>query len=88
MCFARKCATRRSPPDIDQPVKLCPVPQPRIPLLVGGHARPALRRAARLGDGWISAGSSLEELQEKIGQIEGFRKEFGRTEHPFEPFDG
>jgi len=66
------------------PVKLCPVPEHRIPMLVGGHARPALRRAARLGDGWISAGSSLEELQAMIGEIEGFRREFGRTEGPFE----
>jgi len=66
------------------PVKLCPVPAHRIPLLVGGHARPALRRAARLGDGWVSAGSSLSELQAMIGEIEGFRREFGRTEGPFE----
>jgi probable F420-dependent oxidoreductase len=66
------------------PVKLCPVPEHRIPLLVGGHAKPALRRAARLGDGWISAGSSLEELQDMIGQIEALRQEYGRTERPFE----
>jgi probable F420-dependent oxidoreductase len=66
------------------PVKLCPVPEHRIPMLVGGHARPALRRAARLGDGWISAGSSLEELQAMIGEIEGFRRKFERTEAPFE----
>ena len=65
-------------------VKLCPVPRHHIPLLVGGHARPALRRAARLGDGWVSAGSSLEELRGMIGEIEGFRREFGRTEGPFE----
>lgn len=29
-----------------------PVQKPHIPIIVGGHARPALRRAARLGDGW------------------------------------
>jgi len=29
-----------------------PVQRPHIPVIVGGHARPALRRAARLGDGW------------------------------------
>jgi len=66
------------------PVKLCPVPRHRIPMLVGGHARPALRRAARLGDGWISAGSSLAELRGMIEEIEGFRREFGRAEGPFE----
>ena len=66
------------------PIKLCPVPDHHIPLLVGGHAKPALRRAARLGDGWISAGSSLEDLQRMIGEIEEFRVEFGRDQQPFE----
>jgi len=66
------------------PVKLCPVPGHHIPLLVGGHSRPALRRAARLGDGWISAGSTVRELRDMIGQIEAFRKEFGRDQGPFE----
>ncbi|MBT7720928.1 MAG: LLM class flavin-dependent oxidoreductase, partial [Halieaceae bacterium] len=66
------------------PIKLCPVPDHHIPLLVGGHAKPALRRAARLGDGWISAGSSLQELQSMISQIEGFRKDYGREGGAFE----
>jgi len=32
-----------------------PVQQPHPPLLLGGSAEPALRRAGRLADGWISA---------------------------------
>ena len=66
------------------PLKLCPVPEHHIPLLVGGHAKPALRRAARLGDGWVSAGSSLDELQSMIGQIEEFRKEYQRDTGAFQ----
>jgi probable F420-dependent oxidoreductase len=66
------------------PIKLCPVPDHHIPLLVGGHAKPALRRAAQLGDGWISAGSSLADLQQMIGQIETLRKDCGRDHLPFE----
>ncbi len=66
------------------PIKLCPVPEHKIPLLVGGHAKPALRRAARLGDGWISAGSTVDELRDMIGQIEDFRREYGRESAPFE----
>ena len=66
------------------PIKMTPVPDFHVPLLVGGHAKPALRRAARLGDGWISAGSSMEELKDMIGQIEDFRKEYGRDHIPFE----
>jgi len=66
------------------PIKLCPVPDHHIPLLVGGHAKPALRRAGRIGDGWISAGSSLQELTQMIDQIEEFRKEYGRENIPYE----
>ena len=55
-----------------------------MPLLVGGHAKPALRRAARLGDGWVSAGSSLEELKSMIGQIEEFRKDYERDQGEFQ----
>jgi probable F420-dependent oxidoreductase len=66
------------------PIKICPVPGHKIPMLVGGHSKPALRRAARLGDGWISAGSSLQELQDMISQIEAFRKDYGRDEGDFE----
>ena len=65
-------------------IKLTPVPDHHIPLLVGGHAKPALRRAAQLGDGWISAGSSIADLQRMIGQIETLRKECGRDQIPFE----
>lgn len=37
------------PPDV-----LClPAPASRVPVLVGGHSRAALRRAGRLGDGWL-----------------------------------
>jgi hypothetical protein len=55
-----------------------------VPLLIGGHARPALRRAGRLGDGWIAAGASGEELKVMIDQINEFRKEYERDHLPFE----
>jgi alkanesulfonate monooxygenase SsuD/methylene tetrahydromethanopterin reductase-like flavin-dependent oxidoreductase (luciferase family) len=65
-------------------IKLCPVPSVRPPILVGGHSIPALRRAARLGDGWIAAGGELESIKEMIDKINGFRKEYGRDHLPFE----
>ena len=66
------------------PIKLCPVPTAPVPLLVGGHAKPALRRAGRLGDGWIAAGASADELKTMIDQINEFRKQYQRDHLPFE----
>jgi alkanesulfonate monooxygenase SsuD/methylene tetrahydromethanopterin reductase-like flavin-dependent oxidoreductase (luciferase family) len=38
-----------------------PVQRPGPPIWFGARARPALRRAARIGDGWIGAGSSSSQ---------------------------
>jgi probable F420-dependent oxidoreductase len=66
------------------PIKLCPVPKKPVPLLVGGHADAALKRAARLGDGWVSAGVTLDELRSFKNKIEEYRRQFGRDHLPFE----
>ena len=43
-----------------EPIKISPVPTAPIPMLVGGHSRPAMRRAVTLGDGWMHAGGNAE----------------------------
>ena len=58
-------------------MKLSPVPGTSVPVLVGGHAKPALRRAARLGDGWISANSDYEALRGMIATLNELRIEYG-----------
>ncbi|MCK7513420.1 MAG: LLM class flavin-dependent oxidoreductase [Desulfobacterales bacterium] len=58
-------------------MKLSPVPTAALPILFGGHAVPALRRAARSGDGWISANSDYESLQQLIGKLSELRRDFG-----------
>ena len=71
-------------------MKLSPVPAGPLPILVGGHAVPALRRAAQTGDGWISANSDYESLQQMINKLNELRQEFGtagRTDFEIHAFD-
>jgi probable F420-dependent oxidoreductase len=67
-----------------QPIKMCPTPTEPIPILIGGHAEPALKRAARTGDGWMHAGGDPAELPSYIARLHELRKEYGRDHLPFE----
>lgn len=70
---------------IDVPrLKINPVPDRPVPILVGGHSAPALRRAARLGDGWIHAGGDPAELPSLLDRLGELRAEYGRDTDPFE----
>jgi probable F420-dependent oxidoreductase len=69
--------------DIDS-IKICPVPTEPLPILFGGHSEPMLRRAARIGDGWMHAGSDQETLERLIARIGELRREYGRDREPFE----
>lgn len=66
------------------PVKICPVPTKPVPFLIGGHAEPALKRAARLGDGWMFAGGKQDELLHCLARLKELRAEYGTTDRPFE----
>ena len=63
-------------------IKMCPTPTKPVPILIGGHAEAALKRAARLGDGWMHAGS--DDLEAMIKRINDLRHEYGREREPFE----
>ena len=65
-------------------IKICPVPTQPIPILIGGHSEAALRRAARLGDGWMHAGGDPETLERLLGRLKQLRVECGRGREPFE----
>lgn len=65
-------------------IKLCPTPTQPIPLLIGGHADRALRRAAELGDGWMHAGGDGEELKGYLVKLAEMRRACGRDRDPFE----
>jgi probable F420-dependent oxidoreductase len=66
------------------PIKLNPVPSRPVPILIGGHSDANLRRAARLGDGWIAAGSTTPQLAVMLAKLSGWRAEYGRDDRPFE----
>ena len=62
------------------PLRIRPVPEKPVPILIGGHSKPALRRAARLGDGWASANTDLATLRKLIGELDALRAEHGTAE--------
>ena len=55
-----------------------PAQQPRPPILVGGESKAALRRAARLGDGWLGMGHTFESAADQIGMLRRLRVEYDR----------
>ena len=65
-------------------IQICPVPEERVPILVGGHSAMALERAGRLGDGWIHAGGDPGELARMMSVVEESRRRNGRADLPFE----
>jgi probable F420-dependent oxidoreductase len=83
-----------------QPITFLPKPLQKggIPIYIGGTTPAALRRAGRLGDGWMAhrsnisfdEGSSLtteedyQQLEQQVKTIEQHRKEAGRDHLPFE----
>ena len=47
-----------------------PLQKPGIPIVIGGVSRPAIRRAARLGDGWQPLGMAPEALGQGIATLQ------------------
>lgn len=61
-----------------------PLQKPHPPVWIGGHAPGALRRAVRLGDGWMGAGASRsEDFFREIAQVRRYLAEAGRDEAGF-----
>jgi probable F420-dependent oxidoreductase len=66
------------------PVKIAPVPTEPVPILIGGHGDAALRRAARIGDGWLHGGGPPEHLPGLLARLAEFRRQEGTADRPFE----
>ena len=55
-----------------------------VPIYVGGHSDAGIRRAARLGDGWIGAQSSAEDITDFVARLRTALDDAGRAGEPFE----
>jgi probable F420-dependent oxidoreductase len=65
-------------------IKISPVPETPVPILIGGHADAALRRAARAGDGWMHGGGDPADLPKLLAKLAEFRRAEGTDGKPFE----
>lgn len=63
---------------------MSPVPTEPVPIYIGGHSKPGLRRAAKYGDGWASAMLTSAALLEIVGKLTELRRQYGRDHLPFE----
>lgn len=65
------------------PLEMNPAPSAYIPIWVGGISEAAMRRAARIGDGWVTDLQTSEEILASITKIKTYRREYGRDKLPF-----
>lgn len=66
----------------DAGINPLPVQQP-IPIWFGGHADIVLKRAARMGDGWLPNYRSAEEAQPALGKLEQYLEQAGKDRSKF-----
>jgi len=64
--------------------QMSPAPREPVPIYMGGTSDAAMRRAARLGDGWIGTGQGPDEARALLGRMRALRHEAGRSSASFE----
>ena len=69
------------PPSHQSPT---PLQKPHPPLFFGGESDAALRRIARFGQGWFSAGRAPEEMGEGLARLDGMLAAQGRARDEIE----
>ncbi len=61
-----------------------PHPPAPVPILCGGESEVALRRAARLCDGWVGTAYVWDDAVRYVQKLKELRREYGRDREPFE----
>jgi probable F420-dependent oxidoreductase len=61
-----------------------PHPPGPVPIMSGGESDAALRRAARLCDGWVGTAYTWDAAVPYVKRLHALRHEYGRADEPFE----
>ncbi|HXN63262.1 MAG TPA: TIGR03619 family F420-dependent LLM class oxidoreductase [Acidimicrobiales bacterium] len=67
-----------------EPNQVLPTLSHHLPIIVGGNSPSALRRAAKIGDGWVGAYCGLEELSGMLRLLDDERHRANRDHMDFE----
>jgi alkanesulfonate monooxygenase SsuD/methylene tetrahydromethanopterin reductase-like flavin-dependent oxidoreductase (luciferase family) len=61
---------------VDPELSVTPKPDSDVPIVLGGAAKPAVRRAARIADGWVAPSSlSVEGVRKRVEDIRTVREQ-------------
>lgn len=71
------------PPALQYPK---PVQKPHPPIYFGGESDAALKRVARVGDGWMGAGVTPEDMPERLARLDTFLEAEGRSRNEMRIF--
>jgi alkanesulfonate monooxygenase SsuD/methylene tetrahydromethanopterin reductase-like flavin-dependent oxidoreductase (luciferase family) len=61
-----------------------PHPEAPIPILCGGESDAALRRPARMCDGWVGYAYAWNDAVGYVEKLKQLRREYGREDEPFD----
>ena len=69
------------------PLKMSPGTRVRIPIMVGGYAPAAMRRAAA-NDGWMATSHEERDIYPLVRQVQAIRRREGSAQKPFDIWTG